>query len=149
MAGVLVPVVTGVVWGGLRLVPFVVIGVVLVAAYNLELFGGALHNPVVFALAWGAYPVTTGYYVQDFRLGWVVLPAAAAAFSLSWAQRALSLPARTLRRRTASVTGQVVLLDGTTTPLDRAALVAPMEQALRAAATGVVLLAAALVIARL
>lgn len=146
--GVVVPVATGLAWGGLRLVPFVVVGAVLVAGYNLELFDGALHTPLVFALGWGAFPVLTGYYVQDFRFGWVVLPAAAAAFCLSWAQRTLSTPARTLRRRTRDVTGRVRLADGSELSLDRAGLVAPLEQALRATAGGVVCLAVALVLAR-
>jgi hypothetical protein len=97
--GVGVPVVTGLVWGGLELLPFIVLGGLLVATYNLELFDGALHTPVVFALGWGAFPVLTGYYVQGFDLGWPVLPAAAAAFFLAWAQHALSAPAGGLRDR--------------------------------------------------
>jgi hypothetical protein len=147
--GVAVPVVVGVAWGGLRLLPFVVVGVTLVASYNLELFGGALHSPAVFGLAWGAFPVVTGYYAQDFHLGWAVLPAAAAAFFLSWAQNALSTPVRMLRRHTTYVNGRVVLTDGSEHPLDRAVLVAPLERALRAAAAGIVCLAVALVVSRL
>jgi hypothetical protein len=147
--GVAVPVVTGLVWGGLRLLPFVVVGGLLVATYNLELFNGALHTPVVFALGWGAFPVLTGYYVQGFDLGWPVLPAAAAAFFLAWAQHALSAPARLLRRRAVYVTGRVVLTDETELPVDRATLMAPLERALRAAALGVVCIAVAMVAARL
>jgi hypothetical protein len=147
--GVGVPVVTGLVWGGLELLPFIVLGGLLVATYNLELFDGALHTPVVFALGWGAFPVLTGYYVQGFDLGWPVLPAAAAAFFLAWAQHALSAPARLLRRRAVYVTGRVVLTDETEVPIDRATLVAPLERALRAAALGVVCIAVAMVAARL
>src|SRR2546423_7981698 len=36
---------------------FVVLGAVLVPAYNLELFGGAIHNTPGFAPAWGAVPL--------------------------------------------------------------------------------------------
>lgn len=147
--GVAVPVVTGCVWGGLRLLPFVVVGIVLVVGYNLELFGGVLHNGVGFALGWGAFPVLTGYYVEGFRLGWAVVPAAAAAALLSWGQRALSLPVRTLRRRTAYAEGRIVLASGDEVPLDRAALMAPLESALRAFAVGLVCLAAAMVASRL
>jgi hypothetical protein len=147
--GVGVPVLTGLVWGGLRLLPFVVVGALLVASYNLELFNGALHTPVVFALGWGVFPVVTGYYVQGFDIGWPVLPAAAAAFFLSCAQHALSAPARVLRRRAVNVTGRVVLSDDTELPLDRVVLVAPLERALRAAAMGVVCTAFAMVVARL
>ena len=149
VVGVVVPVVVGLVWGGLRLAPFVAVGALLVASYNLELFGGALHTPVVFALAWGAFPVVTGYFAQDFRFGWAVVPAAAAAFCLSWAQRELSAPARMLRRRVVGASGRVVLADGEVVPLDRAALLAPLEAALRAGSAGVVLVAVALVVSRL
>jgi hypothetical protein len=149
VVSITVPVVVGLVWGGWRLLPFVAVGSLLVASYNLELFGGALHTPSVFALAWGAFPLVTGYYVQDFSLGWPVLPAAAAAFFLSLAQNALSKPVRELRRSTAHVTGQVVRTDGSEQSLDRATLVAPLERALRGAAAGVVCLSVALVASRL
>ena len=43
------------------LVVLVPIGVFLVAAYNLELFGGRFHTDLWFGLAWGAFPVLTGY----------------------------------------------------------------------------------------
>jgi len=146
--GVGVPVITGLFWGGWHLLPFVVVGTLLVAGYNLELFDGRLHNGVVFALAWGAFPVLTGYYVQDFRWGRAALPAAAAAFALSWAQRALSQPARTLRRRAVSANARVVLATGEEIALDRALLVAPLERALGGFAAGMVLVAVALVVAR-
>ena len=147
--GVVVPVSVGLAWGGLRLVPFVIVGVLLVASYNLELLGGALHTSFVFALGWGAFPVVTGYYAQGFRLGWPVLPAAGAAFLLSWAQRTLSLPARQLRRKAASVTGVVALRDGGVQPLDRDTLLAPLERALQLTAAGVVGIAVAMVAGRM
>ena len=65
------------------------------------------------------------------------------------AQRALSTPARLLRRRAADVTGVVSLSDGTQQPVDRPTLLAPLEQALRTMAWAVVLLAAALAVSRL
>ncbi len=46
---------------------FIVVGVFLVVAYNLELFGGAVHSDVWFALAWGAFPVVTAYFAQTGR----------------------------------------------------------------------------------
>ncbi|HET7660911.1 MAG TPA: hypothetical protein VFK66_11040 [Oryzihumus sp.] len=142
-------VVAGLLYGGLRLLPFVVVGAVLVLAYNLELGGGILHNGVGFALGWGAFPVLTGYYAQDFRLGAAAVLAAAAAFFLSLGQRALSLPARTLRRRTQAVQGRIVLRDGGQVDVDRDVLLAPLEGALRAVAWGLVALAAAMVASRL
>ena len=47
---------------------FIVVGVFLVVAYNLELFGGAVHSDLWFALAWGAFPVLTAYFAQTGEL---------------------------------------------------------------------------------
>jgi hypothetical protein len=147
VVGVAVPVVVGCAYGGVRLLPFVIAGVVLVAGYNLELFG--LHNGAVFALGWGAFPVLTGCYAQDFRLTSSAVVAAAAAFFLSLGQRALSAPARALRRRTVSAHGRVELRDGTLVSLDRATLLAPLEAALRFTALGLTCVAVAMVVSRL
>ncbi len=147
--GVGVPVVVGVVYGGWKMVPFVAVGAGLAVAYNLELAGGRAHNGAVFAFGWGAFPLLTGYYAQGFTLGLEVVPAALAAFLLSWAQRALSTPARTLRRRTSEVTGQVVYRDGTSQAVDRAFLLAPLETALKCTAWGLVALSIGMVASRL
>lgn len=147
-ASVTVPVVVGLIYGGWRLLPFVVVGAVLVVGYNLELGHGVLHNGVGFALGWGAFPLLTGFYAQDFRLGGVALVAAGAAFLLSVGQRTLSLRVRALRRRTVSVQGQIVGTDGQVTPLDRDTLLAPLENALQCCAAGLVVLALALVLSR-
>jgi hypothetical protein len=146
---VTVPVVAGLLYGGLRMLPFVVVGAMLVLAYNLELGRGILHNAAGFALGWGAFPVLTGYYAQDFRLGAAAVMAAVAAFFLSLGQRALSMPARTLRRRTKSVHGRIVYRDGAQAELDRNLLLEPLENALRAVACGLVTLAVAMVASRL
>jgi len=146
--GVGVPVVVGWMYGGLRLVPFIVVGALLVVGYNLELAGGRLHNAVVFAVAWGAFPVVVGYYAQDFRLEAPAFVAAGAAFFLSLAQRALSAPVRDLRRRAEAAHGQVAFRDGTRVHLDREGLIAPLEAALRASSAGLALLAVALVATR-
>ncbi len=146
--GVVVPVVIGLLYGGWRLLPFVVAGVVLVIGYNLELGRGVLHNGVGFAAAWGAFPVLTGCYTQDFRLTLGALLAAGAAFLLSLGQRALSLRVRALRRRTLSVQGRITTTDGEDAVLDREVLLAPMEAALRLFAGGLVALAVAMVVSR-
>jgi hypothetical protein len=120
---------------GLVLIPFVAVGIVLVLGYNLELFGGALHTDLGFALAWGAFPAAVGYVAQapvlnsPRSLAAVVVVVAATA--LSAAQRRLSTPARLLRRRADDVTGVIHLSDGSTVPLDKAALLAPLDGALR------------------
>ena len=131
------------------LIPFIVVGPILVVAYNLEFFGGRLHTDVGFALSWGAFPVLTAYVAQAGRLDVAALLGAAAAFALSYGQRSLSTPARLLRRRVDRVEGSLVLADGEVRELDVAALLHPLEVALRALTGTVVLLAAALVAARL
>ena len=139
--------IAGVVQVGAALVPFLVLGPVLVVSYNFELFGGAIHNDVGFAAAWGAFPVLVAYVAQTGRLALAPL-AAAAAFALSAAQRALSTPARMLRRRATEVSGSITLTDGDVSRVDRAFLLAPLERALRAMSWGIVLLAVALAVAQ-
>jgi hypothetical protein len=75
--------------------------------------------------------------------------AAAAALALSAAQRRLSTPARTLRRRSVQVEGSITLADGQVTAVDQRSLLAPLEGALRAMSWALVLLAASLAIARM
>jgi hypothetical protein len=85
------------------LVPFVVAGAFLVAAYNLELFGGAFHTNLWFGLAWGALPLLSAYVVEAGTLRAEAIVAAGWATLLSLAQRALSVPVREARRRQARV----------------------------------------------
>jgi hypothetical protein len=133
----------------LWLLVFVAAGVALVVAYNLELLGGHLHSDLWFALAWGAFPALTAYWAQaqEVRVEGVLV--AGACLMLSAAQRRLSTPVRELRRRTVAVSGEQRLTSGRTVELDAARIAAPMEGALMAFATGMVLLAAGLVAARL
>jgi len=133
--------------GGLRLLPFIVIGAAMAFAYNLEWFGGFVHNAVGFGLAWGAFPTITGFYAQHWTISVAAIVAAAAAFALTLAQRALSTPARWLRRRVTGVTILATLADGGERRLTSSDLTKPLEQALRALACAVVLVAVALVIA--
>ena len=149
LAGSIALGVVGIAQVGWALVPFLVVGPVLVVAYNFELFGGVIHNDLGFAASWGAFPVLTAYVAQTGRLAVAPLIAAVGAAALSAAQRALSTPARLLRRQAADVKGAITLTDGGTIPVDRAVLLAPLEQALRAMSWAVILLAAALAIDRL
>lgn len=123
------------------------VGGVLVVGYNLELFGGRLHNDLTFAAAWGGFPVVVGFVAQSPHLTWPALAAVTAATlggaGTSHAQRVLSTPARRLRRRTLEVTGSAAALDGTTTPVDRDTLLAPLEGALRALSWAIPLIALA------
>jgi hypothetical protein len=134
---------------GWPLIPFMVLGPLLVVAYNWELFGGLFHSDLGFALAWGSFPVLVSYVAQTGTLALAPVIAAAAAFALSAAQRRLSTPARTIRRRAARVEGQITLHNGDVLPLDVHTLLAPLETALHAMSWAVVLFAAALAIARL
>lgn len=128
----------------------IAVGVVLVVGYNLELFSGRIHTRAGFAAAWGAFPVVTAYYAQAEGLALPAALGAGAAFALSWAQRALSTPARYVRRRSVEVEVHLRGLDDASTRrFDERFLLAPLEDALRALSWGMVLVGSALVAARL
>lgn len=134
------------------LIPFVAAGILLVLGYNLELFGGVLHTDLGFALAWGAFPAAVGYVAQAPPLNspgtLAAVVAVLAATALSAAQRRLSTPARMLRRRAVSVTGVIELTDGSTARLDQAALLRPLDGALRLLSYAAPAIAAALLLSR-
>ena len=133
---------------GLPLVAFIIVGVSLAVGYNLELLGGRLHTDFFFAASWGAFPVLTGYYAQHERLDIASVAAAVFAFLVSSAQRRLSTPARSLRRKTRDVQGTIVGNDGTSTEIERDTLLAPLEGALRSLSWAAMVLAATLAFAR-
>jgi len=141
------------IWASLQWTPwllaFVAAGLFIVVAYNLELFGGRFHGDGWFAAAWGAFPVLTAYLAVAEELRLEAAAAAAYAYLASRAQRALSTQARTVRRRAASVSGEILLRDGGTEPLTAEILVSPAETALRALAGASVALAIALILLRL
>ncbi|MEX2211746.1 MAG: hypothetical protein WD689_08300 [Gaiellaceae bacterium] len=118
-------------WWTPWLLAFVAFGAFIVPAYNLELPG--FHNAAWFALAWGAFPVLTGYFAAAEAIRAEAVVAAAAAAVLSHAQHVLSLPVRAVRRR----------------GLEPASLMAAPEAGLKLISVTVVLLAAALLIERL
>lgn len=115
-------------WGW-WLLAFVVVGAAVVPLYNLEL---ALHNDWGFALTWGAFPTLTGYFVEAQTLRVEAVAAAGYAVALSLAQRALSTPVRQARRERDTTAG-----------------VEPLERTLRLLTWASVVLAVALVAARL
>jgi hypothetical protein len=141
--------VAGVTRVGPWLLPFIAVGILFVFAYNLELLGGRLHGDFWFAMSWGAFPVLTAYFAQTGQLSIGAVAAAAGAFALSFGQRSLSTPARLLRRRSRSVSGEVTLSDGSAVQLDEATLLRPLEQALRAFSWGVVAVALGLLASKL
>jgi hypothetical protein len=131
------------------LVLLVPVGLFLVVAYNLELFGGRFHSDVWFGLAWGGFPVVCGYAAVAGELSVASLLAGGFAVLLSLAQRALSNHVRFVRRRIASVDGELELRDGSRERLTADALIVAEERGLRLLAAATVVLAAALVAARL
>jgi hypothetical protein len=132
----------------LWLLVFVAVGAFIVVAYNLELFDGTFHGGLWFPAAWGAFPVLTAYFASARTLHGAAFAAAGYAFASSWAQRRLSTPVRLVRRRVASVRGELELDDGTTLPLDADALAAEPEAALKALVAATVLVAVALLLLR-
>jgi hypothetical protein len=114
------------------LLVFVAVGAFVVPAYNLEWFGGRLHNAWGLALSWAGLPVLTAYFAQAQTLRPEAVLAAAYGTAMILAQRTLSTPVRQARRELGTVAG-----------------VEPMERALRILPWASVLLAAALVTWRL
>ena len=131
------------------LAPLVLVGALLVPAYNLELAGGRVHNDAWFAVAWGGFPAFTGYFVNALTVRPAGVLVTAACCLLSVAQRRLSTPARELRRHTIALAGEQRLDDGQVVELSKARLSAPLEGALSALWLAIVLLAAGLIAVRL
>jgi hypothetical protein len=125
---------------------FVAVGGFIVVAYNLELFGGRFHGDLWFALAWGGFPLLTGYFAVAGRIRPEAVVAAVFATLLSLAQRILSTQVRTVRRRTQAVSGTIVRSDGSEERLDADSLTRVPEAALKALAAASVCLAVALVV---
>jgi hypothetical protein len=132
-------------WWGLV---FIGIGGFLVPAYNLEWFGGRFHTDLWFAVMWGGFPALAGGFSQTGRIDAPILLVSAGCGYVAAAQRRLSTPVRSLRRRATAVTGQISYDDGTQLPLDAAALTRAPEGALRLLWIAMVLLAVGLVISR-
>ena len=141
--------IAGIVTVSAWLIPLVVIGPILAISYNLELFGGRMHDDTWFAVAWGGFPAFTGYFVNALQIRPAGILVAAACTLLSLAQRRLSTPVRELRRRTARIDGVQTLTTGETRTLDAESVAAPLEGALRALWLALVILAIGLVAVRL
>ena len=132
-------------WWGLV---FIAIGGFLVPAYNLEWFDGRFHTDLWFAVMWGGFPALAGGFSQTGRIDVPIVLISAGCGYVAAAQRRLSTPVRSLRRRATAVTGQISYDDGTRVPLDAAAMTQAPEGALRLLWIAMVLLAVGLVITR-
>jgi hypothetical protein len=113
------------------LLVFIAFGAFVVVAYNLELFGGALHTPFWFAAAWGAFPALTGYFASAHTIRGEAVAVAAFAFVTSLVQQRLSADVRFARRSAGDV-----------------AQARTAESALKLLALAMPLVAAALLLAR-
>jgi hypothetical protein len=116
----------------LWLLAFVAAGAFIAVAYNLELFSGAFHGTLWFALGWGALPVLATYVAAAETIRAEALAAAVFAALVSWTQRVLSTPVRVQRRQ-----------EGALTPLGK-----QFELGLRLLSAAMVSLALALVLLR-
>lgn len=119
-----------------------VVGTVLMIGYTLE-WHPALHSDAGFALAWGGFPVLVGFWAQTEHVDGSALLVALAATLLSLTQRALSTPARYVRRKAKDAT---VHLDGSSGGEDwsREELLDTWERPLKVLAAAVVTLAVGL-----
>jgi hypothetical protein len=133
----------------LWLLTFIAFGAFIACAYNLELFGGRFHNDFWFALAWGAFPLLTGYFTAAGRLSGEAVAAAVFAALTSATQRTLSTPVRKARREVVSVSGTLELRGGMREPITRETLTVAFETALRMLVAAIVALAVALLLLRL
>ncbi len=117
---------------GYGLLAFVAVGGVAVPAYNLEWFGGAIHNELGLALSWAALPILAAYWVEAQTVRAEAILAAAYGTIMIVAQRTLSTPVRAARRQQGDTES-----------------VAPQERALRLMAGASIVLGLALVVLRL
>ena len=115
---------------------------------RLELAGGRFHSDLWFGLAWGGFPLLTAYFATAGRITAEAVAATAFAVALSLAQRRLSTQVRDVRRRVASLSGEITRPDGSSEPVTRATLIEGPEGALRAMAAASCALAVALVMMR-
>ena len=120
-----------------------VAGIFLAIGYALE--WPFLHTDLGFGLAWGAFPLLVGYWAQAETITPAVIVMAAMACLLSLAQRALSTPARFVRRRTGE---SVTVFDGDRT-WDRTQLLQTWEKPLRLLTWTTVTLAVGLLLTHL
>ena len=125
------------------------VGIFLVLAYNLELADGRFHSDLWFGVAWGGFPLVCGYAAVAGELDVAAGLAAGFAVLLSLAQRALSTHVRFVRRQVTAAQGELELADGTREEIDAGRLIAPAEHGLRLLTAATVVLAAAMIVARL
>ena len=128
---------------------FVAFGAFIAVFYNLGLWQNRFHSDLWFAFSWGAFPVLTSYWVHASRLDVAVVIVAVSCFFLTLAQRTLSTPVRTIRRKAVSVEGYIDVVDGERIELDSERIIEVPERALALLVVAIVVLAAGLLTYRL
>ena len=128
---------------------FVAFGGFIAVFYNLGLWRDRFHSDLWFAFSWGAFPVLTSYWVNASRLDIAVVIVAAGCFFLTLAQRTLSTPVRTVRRKAVSVEGYIDLANGERIDLDSEKIIEVPERALALLGVAIVVLAVGLLTYRL
>lgn len=130
--------------GSLVMSPLVLLwgmaGVLIATVYALE-WSRLVHSTAGFGLAWGAFPVLVGYWAQAESLSLAAAAVAAAATAFSMSQRALSTPARHVRRRAAEATAEIGHIRW-----DRSTLLDTWERPLQLLVVGHVMLAVGLLL---
>jgi hypothetical protein len=120
-----------------------IVGILLAVGYALE--WPVLHTDLGFGLAWGSFPLLVGFWAQTQTLTPAVLAMAVMACLLSLAQRALSTPARFVRRKTEEASA----VFDEDRAWDRRELLATWERPLRLLTWTIVALAVGLLLSHL
>ena len=149
LAGALAVATVGLFTLSLWLLPFIAVGVFFVLAYNLELANGRFHSGFWFAIAWGSFPVLTGYFANQGSLTSAAWFGAAAMFFLSMAQQSLSRSVRSIRRQATWIHGSITLQDGSVRTISKESFLNVPEQALKALSVMMPLVAGAMVVSKL
>lgn len=123
------------------------VGIALAVGYALER-PRPLHTQLGFALAWGAFPTLVGYWAQTRTVALPAVLMAAATTLLSMAQRALSTPARNLRR-TVDFAAMVLERPDSTERWDEGTILGTWETPLKLLTAAVIVLALGLLAVRL
>ena len=128
---------------------FVAFGTFIAVAYNLGLWRGRFHSNFWFALAWGAFPALTSYWVNALSLSATAILMAFGCLTLSLAQRHLSTQVRTIRRKVVRLEGRMEMADGGIRDLDPSDLINAPEAALKLLSVAVPVLATGVLVSRL
>jgi hypothetical protein len=123
------------------------VGIALAVGYALER-PRPLHTQLGFALAWGAFPTLVGYWAQTRTVALPAVLMAATTTLLSMAQRALSTPARNIRR-TVDFATMVLERPDSTERWDEGAILRTWETPLKLLTAAVIVLALGLLAVRM